>query len=231
VSARDVLVVEDDREMRSFLERALRATGSSVTAVDNGRAALAEHDARCPDVVLLDLDLPDMDGLDVLTALRTIRPVPVIVVSGRRSEADRVLGLDRGADDYLVKPFSGPELHARIRAVLRRVDETRADELLEHDGLAIDLLARTVTVDGVEVRLRRREFDLLAFLAAHPGRAFTRQELLARVWHSSNEWQVESTVTEHFGRIRRTIDPNGDASRWVQAVRGIGYRFGPAREG
>lgn len=225
-----VLVAEDDEDLQQFLRDTLESEGMRVLSACDGASALLQAGESTPDIVLLDLDLPDLDGLDVLAALRRGRPVPVILLTGRRAEADRVSGLERGADDYVVKPFSARELVARIHAVLRRVGPPEAQEppapgVIEHQGLRLDTEAREVEVRGARVELTKREFDLLAFLASHPRKVFTRSELLQQVWGSSEQWQVPATVTEHVRRIRLKIEEDPAAPRYVQNVRGVGYRF------
>ncbi|MCU1487114.1 MAG: Two-component system response regulator [Actinomycetia bacterium] len=224
-----VLVAEDDVDLQGFLRETLEAEGMVVQTAADGASALLAVGADPPDIVLLDLDLPDLDGLDVLSAVRRRGELPVIVLTGRRLEQDRVAGLERGADDYVLKPFSARELIARIRTVLRRaehgaVDTTEAD-ILTHEGLTIDRSAREVTVDGRKVELTKREFDLLAFLAAHPRRVFSRQELLSEVWGSSEDWQVPATVTEHVRRVRLKLETDPTNPKWIHNVRGVGYRF------
>ena len=223
-----VLVAEDDVDLQGFLRETLESEGMQVQAVTDGAGTLLAIGADPPDIVLLDLDLPDLDGLDVLSAVRRQGELPVIVLTGRRMEQDRVAGLERGADDYVLKPFSARELVARIRTVLRRSDhgiDDRAGEILEHQGLRIDPGAREVTLDGRLVELTKREFDLLAFLAAHPRRVFSRQELLSEVWGSSEDWQVPATVTEHVRRVRLKLEADPGNPRWIHNVRGVGYRF------
>ena len=223
-----VLIAEDDIDLQGFLRETLEAEGMTVQTTADGAATLLAVGADPPDIVLLDLDLPDLDGLDVLTAVRRRGELPVIVLTGRRLENDRVAGLERGADDYVLKPFSARELVARIRTVLRRSDhatEPGEAELLTHEGLVIDRTAREVTVDGRKIDLTKREFDLLAFLAAHPRRVFSRQELLSEVWGSSEDWQVPATVTEHVRRVRLKLETDPAHPQWIHNVRGVGYRF------
>jgi DNA-binding response OmpR family regulator len=224
-----VLVAEDDVDLQGFLRETLEAEGMIVQTAADGAGALLAVGADPPDIVLLDLDLPDLDGLDVLSAVRRRGELPVIVLTGRRLEQDRVAGLERGADDYVLKPFSARELIARIRTVLRRADHGTVDadvaDVLTHEGLVIDRSAREVTVDGRKVELTKREFDLLAFLAAHPRRVFSRQELLSEVWGSSEDWQVPATVTEHVRRVRLKLETDPTNPKWIHNVRGVGYRF------
>jgi DNA-binding response OmpR family regulator len=223
-----VLVAEDDVDLQGFLRETLEAEGMLVQTTADGAGTLLAVGADPPDIVLLDLDLPDLDGLDVLSAMRRRGELPVIVLTGRRLEQDRVAGLERGADDYVLKPFSARELVARIRTVLRRSDhgvEATDVDVLTHDGLVIDRTAREVTIDGRKVELTKREFDLLAFLAAHPRRVFSRQELLSEVWGSSEDWQVPATVTEHVRRVRLKLETDPTNPKWIHNVRGVGYRF------
>ena len=221
-----VLVVEDDVDLQGFLRETLEAQDMHVTTADDGATTLTAVAGRRPDLVLLDLDLPDVDGLEVLARLRDAGDIPVIVLTGRRLEQDRVAGLELGADDYVVKPFSARELIARIHAVLRRAAPVAdGPDLLTFGDLHVDRAARQVTVGEAPVALTRREFDLLAFLAAHPGRVFSREELLNEVWGSSEDWQAPATVTEHVRRIRLKLEADPAEPRWIHNVRGVGYRF------
>ncbi len=180
--------------------------------------------------------LPGRDGLDILGDLRRTSDVPVILLTARGEEADRVVGLKLGADDYVVKPFSAAELSARVQSVLRRSQPAaapasspaaRGGRSLAFDGLQIDLDTREVSVKGEAVEITAREFDLLAFLAASPRQVFSRQQLLEQVWDSSSDWQSDATVTEHVRRLRRKIEDDPDQPRWVTTARGVGYRFEP----
>jgi DNA-binding response OmpR family regulator len=222
-----VLVVDDDESVRVLLTRYLEMEGYAVDPVGDGASAQAAIAANPPDLILLDLMLPAQDGLDILTRLRRDSDVPVILLTARGSEADRILGLKLGADDYVVKPFSPGELSARINSVLRRTRVAAPPNVLQFDGLTLDLGTREVTAGDQAVSLTAREFDLLAFLAGSPRQVFSRQQLLANVWDSSQEWQDPDTVTEHIRRIRRRIEPDPDHPRWITTVRGVGYRFDP----
>lgn len=221
-----VLVVEDDRAVRRVLEELLTRDGFSVTALGTGLEVLPAVRAEDPGVVLLDLGLPDVNGFDLLRELRASFEVPVIVLSGRGDEADRVLALELGADDYVVKPFLNRELVARVRARLRRavaVPALSGVGVTDDAGLQVDLLSREVALDGELVALTAKEFDLLEFLMASPRQVFSRSQLLDAVWNSSIEWQAENTVTEHIHRLRQKV-----GSERIATVRGVGYRFEPA---
>lgn len=222
-----VLVVDDEPMVREVVTRYLEHGGFVVTAVDNGRDALAAAKANPPDLIVLDIMLPEVDGLDVLTQLRLSGDVPVILLTARTAEADRILGLELGADDYVVKPFSPRELTARVKSVLRRSVRETGGRRLEFEGLEIDPTTREVMVDGRPVELTAREFDLLAFLAGSPRQVFSRAQLLSQVWESSPEWQDPATVTVHIRRVRQKIEKDPDQPQRVITVRGVGYRFEP----
>jgi DNA-binding response OmpR family regulator len=227
-SARQVLVVDDEPMLRNLLSRLLRMEGFEVLEAEDGQTAVEIVRARQPDLVLLDVMLPARDGLDVLGDLRRISNVPVILVSALGEEADRVLGLKMGADDYVVKPFSAAELSARIESVLRRAvarETPGAAQRYAFDGLVIDLQTRDVTVGSEKADMTAKEFDLLAFMAASPRQVFSREQLLQQVWGSSSDWQSDATITEHVRRLRRKIEEDPDNPRWITTVRGVGYRF------
>jgi DNA-binding response OmpR family regulator len=229
-SARQVLVVDDEPMLRSLLSRLLRMEGYDVVEAEDGQTAIEIVRAREPDLVLLDVMLPARDGLDVLGDLRRTSNVPVILVSALGEEADRVLGLKMGADDYVVKPFSAAELSARIESVLRRAVARAtpgAPRRFAFEGLVIDLQTRDVTVGDAKAEMTAKEFDLLAFLAASPRQVFSREQLLRQVWGSSSDWQSDATITEHVRRLRRKIEEDPDNPRWITTVRGVGYRFEP----
>ncbi len=221
-----VLVVDDDDGVRALLTRYLELEGYEVQQAADGPSALESLASHPPDLVLLDVMLPMEDGLQILTRVRRESDVAVILLTGRDAEADRVLGLKLGADDYVVKPFSPAEVAARIGSVLRRVQPS-SSTTLEFDGLVIDLTTREVYVNDEPVALTAKEFDLLAFLASSPRQVFSREQLLDRVWQSSSEWQSPDTVTEHVRRLRRRIEENPERPRWIRTVWRVGYRFEP----
>ena len=229
MSSGSVLVVDDEPTIAEVVGGYLERAGYATRIAYDGRAALAAVDEDRPDLVVLDLMLPGVDGLEVMRRLRE-RPKPplaIILLTARGEQSDRIVGLRLGADDYVVKPFSPAELVARVDAVLRRVDTTGIPEpRLRFDGLEIDPAAHTVTVDGAPVSLSQREFDLLLFLARHPGRAFTRAELMERVWQFSF-YTDTSTVTVHVRRLRSKIETDPAEPRFIQTVWGVGYRFAP----
>jgi two-component system, OmpR family, response regulator RegX3 len=213
-----ILVVEDEDAIAEPLVEGLRREGFDVTRVANGTDAL---EAAACDLVLLDLRLPDIDGLDVCRQLRQRSHVPIIVVTARGEEADRVVGLELGADDYLVKPYGLRELIARIRAVTRRAAGAGATgEPLRVGVLEVDERARQASLDGAELDLTPKEFDLLAALARDPGAAVTRQRLLADVWQTT--WYGSTkTIDVHVAALRKKLgDPH-----WIETVRGIGFRL------
>jgi len=221
-----VLVVDDDAVIRGLVRDGLEREGFDVSDVADGATALELLAGNRPSLVILDVNLPARGGFDVLSAIRAGSNVPVILLTGRVSEIDRVLGLELGADDYVVKPFSPRELAARVRAVLRRAiaDPERP---LSFGDLEIEPASREVRVDGRVAELTAREFDLLAFLARSPRRVFSHSELLAEVWHSTSEWQDPATVTAHVRRIRAKIERDREHPRWIRTVRAAGYSFEP----
>ena len=222
---RTILIAEDDHGCRSALHQYFERFGYRVTEAADGPSTLRAVFQHSASLVILDLGLPGFDGTDVLAKIRRHSAVPVIVCSGRDSEEDRIRTLNLGADDFVVKPFSFAELEARVRAVLRRGSNEPAATCLHYGDLIVDRDTRTVTVRDKVVPMTRKEFDLLAFLAASPGQVYSREDLLERVWGSTEEWQGRSTVTEHVRRVRLKIEPDPDSPRWITTVRGVGYRF------
>jgi DNA-binding response OmpR family regulator len=227
MSAR-VLVVDDEPMVRDVLTRYLEQAGYEVRTAGDGQEALDEFVARTPDIVLLDLMLPRVDGLDVFKRMRSAAGTPVIMLTARGEETDRVVGLEIGADDYITKPFSPREVLARTRAVLRRAGIGRAEPdgvEIVHGDLRIDPRRREVSLRGDLLHFTRKEFDLLATLAAAPGTVFTRTRLLEDVWDFA--WGDPSTVTVHVRRIREKIEPDPSTPRHLVTVWGVGYRFDP----
>jgi two-component system, OmpR family, phosphate regulon response regulator PhoB len=225
-----LLVVDDDEDVRHMLVRLLDSEGYQAAEAASGEEVLASLSTRAPDLVVLDIMLSSENGFDVLTAIRRQSEVPVILLTGRDRESDRVLGLRLGADDYVVKPFSPAELAARIATVLRRTGQRRAvaqNGPIDFGSLRIDTTSREVWMADELIETTAKEFDLLTFLASSPRQVFTREQLLAQVWGSSSAWQDAGTVTEHIRRIRRKIELDG-AHEWIRTVRGVGYRFEPA---
>jgi DNA-binding response OmpR family regulator len=226
-----ILVVDDDSEIREMLRHLLEADDYQVEAVSTAPDALAAVVREEPDLVLLDVVLDAEDGRDLLREMRLVCDVPVVFLTGRGSEIDRVSGLKMGADDYIVKPFSPGELSARVASILRRTQRQAAPpvfrSVMELGDLAIDIGSREVSLHGAQLAFTAKEFDLLVFLASSPRRVFSRQQLLESVWGSSGEWQDEATVTEHVRRVRRKIEADPDNPKRISTVRGVGYRFEP----
>ena len=223
-----ILVVDDDPTVSEIVARYLERDGYAVETVGDGRVALDRALADPPDLVILDLMLPGMDGLEVCRRLRALAPVPIVVLTARGQEADRIVGLELGADDYVAKPFSTKELVARVRAVLRRAKGPLAAQpagvSLHVDGdLEVDIAARQARRAGAVVALTAREFELLAFLMRHPGQAFRREELLEQVW--GYRYGDTSTVTVHVRRLREKIEPDPAAPCRIATVWGVGYRW------
>ena len=227
VDRRTVLVVDAEPTISEVAARYLERAGYATTTAGDGVEALRVAGECDPDLVVLDLMLPELDGFEVLRQLQADGGgrTPVILLTAKGEHDDRLAGLRRGADDYIVKPFSPSELVARVDAVLRRAQPAGSEaEPLRFDGLEIDARARRVRRDGEEVALSQREFDLLGFLAAHPGQAFSRDQLIDRVWEAAT-YSDTSTVTVHVRRLRAKIEPDPERPRFVQTVWGVGYRF------
>jgi len=224
---RTVLVVDDEPTITEIVSRYLERAGYDAAVAADGLEAIRVASERDPDLVVLDLMLPELDGLQVLSRLREDGRTPVILLTAKGEQSDKLAGLRNGADDYVVKPFSPSELVARVDAVLRRVHPAAEDaEPLRFDGLEIDVRGRRVEIDGEEIALSQREFDLLEFLASHPGQAFSRDQLMDRVWDSALLSDT-STVTVHIRRLRAKIEPDPERPRFIQTVWGVGYRFQP----
>jgi DNA-binding response OmpR family regulator len=223
---RQVLVVDDEPHIRTVLRGYLEAEGFAVSEAADGEAAVSQVRQHPPDLVLLDVMLPGIDGLEVLRRVRTFSDVYVILVTARTEEVDKLVGLGVGADDYVTKPFSPREVAARVKAVLRRDRGTRdaASPVLCFEGLTIDKDAREVRVDGTTVNLSALEFDVLAALADSPGRVFSRRQLLERVW-GYDFFGDERVVDVHIRGLRARLGDEAANPRLIATVRGVGYKF------
>jgi len=219
-----VLVVEDDPTIRTALVRGLTERGHAVASAPTGLAGLEHAVGHRPDVVVLDLGLPDVDGTTVLRMLRGVSRVPVVVATARDDETEIVAVLDAGADDYVVKPFSAAQLDARIRAVLRRGGETPADTAVVVGGLRIDPRTRQAAVEGRPLELTPREFDLLHYLAARAGQVISKRELLTEVWQLPYGG-ADKTVDVHLSWLRRKLGETAQQARYLHSVRGVGVRI------
>ena len=220
-----VLVVDDEPIVREVVVRYLEREGFRTLEARDGQSARELVESGAPNLVVLDVMLPGTDGLTLCRWIRSRSDLPVILLTARGEEADRIVGLELGADDYVTKPFSPRELAARVRTVLRRAEPaTTREEQLSFDGLELDAGTREVHRDGRTLRLTAKEFDLLWFLASHPRRVFSRDQLMSRVWGYESELDT-GTVTVHVRRLREKIEPEPSRPRYLETVWGVGYRF------
>lgn len=226
-----ILLVEDDQELADLVERRFTESGYAVRVARTGPEGLAMVESDIPDLVLLDIMLPGLDGLEVCRRLRARHPLLyIIMLTARSDEMDRVVGLEVGADDYVTKPFSLSELTARVRAALRRMrlqNTSGEEDVLEYGALRMDPARRRVTLNGEDVQLTVLEYDLLLWLARHPDRPFTRMQLLDAVWNLQYEG-YDRTVDSHIQRLRTKIEADPGAPRFVRTVWGVGYKFDPS---
>ncbi len=222
---RTILIVDDKLSLTRLLQEYLGKQGYRTVVADNGRNALFTARHARPDLILLDVMMPEMDGFEFMRVYRRESDTPVILLTARVEESDKVVGLELGADDYVTKPFGMAELHARVRAVLRRYEQrSRAGEVLRVDGVELDRVRHTVQVNGVAADLTPSEFELLAVLMAAPGRVFSRSDLLDQLPGDGFE-RVERTVDAHVRNLRKKLEPDTRHPRYVETVFGIGYRF------
>jgi len=224
-----ILVVDDEPSIGEVVSIYLRRAGYQVVVARDGQEALEAMEKQPPDLVVLDLMLPKVDGLEITRRLRAEGETPIIMLTARREEADRIAGLEMGADDYVVKPFSPQELVSRVKAVLRRTRgsaPSAGERPLVFDDLCVDPITRLVEVNGEEKPLTAKEFDLLWVLARHPRQVFNRDQLLDLVW-GFTEYVDPSTVTVHVRRLREKIEPDPSNPRHIQTVWGVGYKFEP----
>ena len=224
-----ILLVDDEDSVRKVLAFPLEKDGYEVVQAADGEEALTRFDERDIDLVVLDIMLPRLDGLEVCKRLRATSTVPIIMLTARDDELDKVIGLELGADDYITKPFSIREFRSRVRALLRRATALQApapadEERIERDGLVIDVPRRTVTVDGSDVQLTYVEFELLRALAASPGRVFSRRMLLESLWKSA-DYRDPRTIDVHVRHLREKLEHDPAEPELIFTVRGVGYRF------
>jgi DNA-binding response OmpR family regulator len=230
MSARNILIVEDEASIAEVVSLYLKRAGYNVQIASDGKKALAILERQIPDFVILDLMLPEVDGLSLTRWLRDRSDVPIIMLTARREEIDRIAGLEMGADDYVVKPFSPQELVSRVRAVMRRLGreqgEAENERTLSFDNLSIDPRSRAVTVKESPIELTAKEFDMLYLLARHPKQVFTREQLLERVWGGA-QYIDPGTVTVHVRRLREKIEDDASKPARLLTVWGVGYKFEP----
>lgn len=227
MSGPKILVVDDDRRVLDLMSLYLNRDGYETITATDGETGLTEFRRQHPDLVILDIMMPGMDGWDVCRQIRQESSVPIIMLSAKGEELDKILGLELGADDYVTKPFSPREVTARVKAVLRRAGRNaafRPDQKLEWADLVIDPAARVVTVRGKEVKLAPKEYDLLLYMARYPGQAFSREQLYDRVWGYDYYGGVR-TVDVHITRLRNKIEKDPKNPQFLQTVWGVGYKF------
>lgn len=230
MNGKTILVVEDEASIAEVVSLYLKRAGYNVQLASDGKKAMTAFERQPPDFVILDIMLPEVDGLALTRWLRDRSDVPIIMLTARREEMDRIVGLEIGADDYVVKPFSPQELVSRVRAVMRRLGRDQAEpgneRSLSFENLSIDPLSRVVTVQNAEVELTAKEFDMLYLLARHPKQVFTREQLLERVWGGS-QYIDPGTVTVHVRRLREKIEDDASKPARLLTVWGVGYKFEP----
>ena len=224
-----ILIIEDEKNILDFMSRTLKANGYKTTTVTSGKAGLSIINSQCPDLILLDLGLPDMDGYDIIASVGEWTSCPIIVISARTGEHDKVAALDLGADDYMTKPFSPSELVARVKAHLARYDRLVSNSknnnnIIEIRGIKIDKTARRVFVNGEEKPFTTKEFDLLTFLAENPNHVFTKEELFKEIWDMDSIGDI-ATVTVHIKKIREKIELDTSKPQYIETIWGVGYRF------
>jgi DNA-binding response OmpR family regulator len=230
MNEKHILIVEDEPSLAEVTALYLKRAGFHVQVASDGRQAMNILEKQIPDFVILDLMLPEVDGLSLTRWLRDCSNVPIIMVTARREEIDRIAGLEMGADDYVVKPFSPQELVSRVRAVFRRIGREQAgaesERELSFDSITINPATREVKVRGAQVELTAKEFDLLYLLARHPKQVFTRDQLLERVWGGA-DYIDPGTVTVHVRRLREKIEDDPSSPKYLLTVWGVGYKFEP----
>ncbi|MGI6316674.1 MAG: response regulator transcription factor [Christensenellales bacterium] len=220
-----ILVIEDDVFIHDLIAENLRSSNYRVLSAYEGREGLAMAVEQSPDVILLDLGLPDMDGLDIIRSLRTASQVPILVISARSHEGDKVEALDLGADDYVTKPFSPSELSARVRAALRRTGDREQQEIFTVGDLCIDMLNRRLTVNGKEVHLTQMEYRIMTLLARNAGKVMTYEAIMKNVWGPFHSMRDNQVLRVNMANIRRKIEENPAEPRYILTEVGVGYRM------
>ncbi len=222
-----ILIVDDEKAIRRFLKTSLSSQGYEVDEAKNGKEALAGLKSFRPDAIVLDLGLPDMDGVDVTKKIRALTQTPIVIVSVREKESDKINALDAGADDYLTKPFSAPELFARLRAVLRRLARVKDDPIFKVDNLLVDLGKRLVKVSDNEVRLTPTEYDVLKTLVQSAGRVITHQQIIKQVWAKNiKDYEgVEHLLRVTISNLRNKLEPDPTRPTYILTDAGVGYRL------
>lgn len=230
MNEKHILVVEDEPSLAEVVSLYLKRAGFQVQVANNGRQAMSILEKQIPDFVIMDIMLPEVDGLSLTRWLRDRSDVPIIMVTARREEVDRIAGLEMGADDYVVKPFSPQELVSRVRAVLRRIGRDQpwavSERALSFDSIQIDPRTRVVMIKESQIELTAKEFDMMYLLARHPKQVFTRDQLLERVWGGA-EYIDPGTVTVHVRRLREKIESEPSKPKHLLTVWGVGYKFEP----
>ena len=230
MSTKTILVVEDEASIAEVISLYLKRAGFNVLIASDGRQAMNTFDRQKPDFVILDLMLPEVDGLSLTRWLRDRSDLPIIMLTARREEIDRITGLEMGADDYVIKPFSPQELVSRVRAVMRRLgreqDVVENERTLSFENLSVDPRSRVVTVKSAPIELTAKEFDMLYLLARHPKQVFTREQLLERIWGGA-QYIDPGTVTVHVRRLREKIEDDPSKPMRLLTVWGVGYKFEP----
>ena len=222
-----ILIIDDDPDIVTTVKANLELDGFTVLSAMDGASGLAAVQANAPDLVLLDLGLPDIDGIKVCQTLRRDSEVPVIMLSARDTVADKLLGLECGADDYLVKPFNALELSARIRTVLRRIRRSETASAQRNGNIILDYRSHEATIQGRQARLTRTEFSLLELFVAHPGETLTRDFIQSQNWSESKLYSHSRAVDVHVQRLRKKIEESPQVPRFILTVAGVGYRFEP----
>lgn len=220
-----ILIIDDDSDIGKTVAANLELDGYAVTAVETGQAGIAAVTASPPDLVLLDLNLPDIDGIKVCQILRRASDVPVIMLSARDTVSDKLLGLECGADDYLVKPFNALELSARVRAVLRRVHRPQSSSECRAGDICLNYRTRQVTINNVDIHLTRTEFNLLEIFVTHAGETLSREFIQSQNWEDSKLYSHSRAIDVHIQRLRKKIEPNPQNPRYIITVAGVGYKY------